>query len=202
MKASTDTYGAIFEHGGNPIMEENAMLPGRGHVAVSYFLIAPENLVANALPHFVRTIARPLATPRIDGARFGQYLLEFEPSGGSLRELGAGFENFLYQLEGEVLVEERDGIHALKMGGFCFLPSGVQFSIKAPDSSRARTLWTKRRYDAVEGVPMPTTVLGHQSDVQDIVPGPPARYTYKELLPAADLSYDFAMNIVSFEPRG
>ena len=133
---------------------------------------------------------------------FGQYLLEFEPSGGSTRPVGGGFENFIYQIEGEVSVSEPGGTHKLESGGYCYLPSGVEFSIRARESTRAKTLWTKRRYEPVDGVAMPTAIFAHESDATEIVPPAPGRYTYKELLPAANASYDFAMNILTAAPGG
>jgi (S)-ureidoglycine aminohydrolase len=165
-------------------------------------LITPDNLVANALPHFAGTVARPLATPRGTAAKFGQYLLEFEPAGHSLRPQGAGFESFLYQITGEVTVRSQDTVHKLANGDYCYLPSGVEFSIQAFASTGAKTLWTKRRYEPVDGVALPAVTFANQADAVDIVPPPPGSYTYRELLPAADPSFDFAMNVLTAEPGG
>ena len=110
----------------------------QGCVAPRYFLMTADNLVANALAHFEKTVVRPLATPRAFGALFGQYLLEFEPSGGSSRPVGAGFENFIYQLDGEVTVSQPGGVCTLNEGDYCYLPSGVEFSINASQSAPAK----------------------------------------------------------------
>jgi (S)-ureidoglycine aminohydrolase len=182
---------------------ENGPTPRSGGCAAAkYLLIRPDNLVPNALPHFEGTIVCPLATPRICGSRFGQYLLDFEASGGSVRPTGMGFENFLYQLEGEVVVEERDCLHTLNAGRFCFLPADVPFSIRASASASARTLWTKRRYEVVEDVTVPVSLFRHEAEVPEIDPPLPERYRYRALLPAADPSYDFAMNVMTMESGG
>jgi len=183
-------------------MEYKLDMPSRGCVAANYFLITPANLVANALPHFVRTIARPLATPRDCAAKFAQYLLELEPSGGSTRPQGAGFENFLYQLEGTVSVTVKDHLHSLGSGDYCYLPAGVEFSIQAAESSPAVILWTKRRYELVEGISLPPVSFGNLAAAVPIVPPAPGQYTYCELLPTADPSYDFGMNVLTAEPGG
>lgn len=183
-------------------MESRLVMPSRGVVAPSYFLMTPENFVANALPHFVKTVARPMATPRDTAAKFGQYLLDFEPSGGSVQPQGAGFESFLYQLDGSVSVTTGETGHELQPGDYCYLPSGSTFSIQAAASAPARTLWTKRRYEAVEGIPAPSLTFGRVSETADIVPPPPGQYTYRELLPAANPSFDFAMNILTAQPGG
>jgi (S)-ureidoglycine aminohydrolase len=183
-------------------MTDRLVMPSRGCVAGSYFLITPDNLVANGLPHFVNTVARPLATPRDTAARFAQYLLDFEPAGGSLRPQGAGFESFLYQVAGEVSVTVQGAEHVLGVGDYCYLPAGVEFSIQASGQAAARTLWTKRRYEPVEGIETPEVRFANQADVADIVPPPPGAYTYKELLPASDPSFDFAMNVLTAQPGG
>jgi (S)-ureidoglycine aminohydrolase len=163
--------------------------------------MTPENLVANSLPHFADTVVRLLTTPRGTPARFGQYLLAFGPGGGSVRPQGRGFENFLFQVAGEVSVEERGHNHDLRPGDYCYLPVGAEFSIQAGPQD-ATTLWTKRRYEPVEGISAPGAVFGRQSEAADITPPSPGRYTYCELLPAADPSYDFAMNVLTAQPGG
>jgi (S)-ureidoglycine aminohydrolase len=183
-------------------MDAKMLMPSRGCVAHNYFLMTPDNFVANGLPHFAKTVARLLTTPRGTAARFGQYLLEFESGGGSLRPQGAGFESFLYQIAGHVVVGENGTDHDLKPGDYCYLPAGTEFSIQASASAAASTLWTKRRYEQVEGIASPTSVFANQAEAAEIVPPPPGRYTYRELLPAANTSYDFAMNVLTAQPGG
>jgi (S)-ureidoglycine aminohydrolase len=183
-------------------MDSRLLMPSRGCVAPNYFLMTPDNFVANALPHFTKTVIRLLTTPRDTAARFGQYLLEVEPDGGSLQPQGKGFENFLFQLTGQATLEEQGRAHTLRPGDYCYLPLGTEFLIRAPASDGARVLWTKRRYEPVEGVALPAAVFGNQSQTADIVPPPPGAYTYRELLPASDPSYDFAMNVLTAQPGG
>jgi (S)-ureidoglycine aminohydrolase len=177
-------------------------MPSRGCVALNYFLMTPENFVANALPHFTGTVVVLLTTPRGTAAKFGQYLLKFEPRGGSTRPQGAGFENFLYQVDGSVTVEEQGRSQVLEAGDYCYLPAGIEFLLQASESAPATTLWTKRPYEEIAGIPLPPVTFGRLIDAGDIVPPPPGAYTYRELLPAADPSYDFAMNVLTAQPGG
>ncbi|MEU0988755.1 (S)-ureidoglycine aminohydrolase [Streptomyces sp. NPDC005953] len=167
----------------------------RGRVRAAYTLMCPENLVENALPHLTGVNAMPLATPRSLPARFGEYLLEFEPGGRSTRPLGAGFENFLYVLDGEAHIGADTHTATLTPGGFAFFPEGAEFSIETPGASRV--LWVKRRYERVAGVADPEVVIGHVDDVthhpDDTIGG-----TYAPLLPL-DERYDMAMNFMRFE---
>jgi (S)-ureidoglycine aminohydrolase len=174
----------------------------RGSATQSYALITPENHVDNRLPGLVDVVARPLSTPRFGGARFGQYLLLFGPEGRSTMPQGVGFENFLFQLDGTLRVEMPEGQMTLEPGGFLFMPEGLSFSMTGEGAEAGTTLWTKRRYERVPGVPLPAPVHGHRSEAPHIVPAPPGSYTFQELLPAADPSYDMAMNILTAPPGG
>jgi len=169
----------------------------RGRVRDSYILMCPDNLVENSLPHLRGVVARPLATPRARPAAFGEYLLEFEPGGAGTRPLGAGFENFLYVLDGGGLDIRAGGeTRSLAPGGFVFLPQGTEFEILAPGGA-TRALWVKRRYEEVDGVPAPEPVTGHVEEVEHIrdesIGG-----TYAPLLPL-DERYDMAMNVMRFD---
>jgi (S)-ureidoglycine aminohydrolase len=185
-------------------LEEKVMTPSqrvhhvsasRGRVRPAYILMTPENLVENALPHLSGVNAMPLATPRALPARFGEYLLECEAGARSTRPLGTGFENFLYVLEGTVITGTGDGPHTLEPGGYAFFPEGEEFTLETPGP--ARLLWVKRRYEAVDGVAAPETVIGHVDSVvhhpDDTIGG-----TYAPLLPL-DERYDMAMNVMRFD---
>jgi (S)-ureidoglycine aminohydrolase len=183
-------------------MEQTLILPTQGRSTPSHFVLSPDNWVDNGLPFFDGIVVRPLATPRSTGTRFGQYLLDLSPSGRTTRPVQAGYEHFLYQLDGQLSVATADRTDVLDPGCYCFLPSGVQFSIEAAGGSGARTLLTKRLYEEVEDLGAPAAIYGRQSDVPEIVPPDPGRYVYKELIPAADRSYDMAMNVLICQPGG
>jgi (S)-ureidoglycine aminohydrolase len=174
----------------------------RGVVTSRYAFITPDNHVDNRLPGLVDVVVRPLATPRWTNTRFGQYLLLFGPTGKSTQPLGAGFESFLYQVSGAIRVETTDGPRTLGADEFAFLPSGATFSVAVEGAEPAVTLWTKRRYEALEDLAPPRSVHGHRGGVPHIEPGPPAAYTYQELVPCADPAYDMAMNVLTAPPGG
>lgn len=179
-------------------MTESTTGPSRGSLGGGYFLLTPDNIVDNALPDFIDTVVHPMATPRSNGARFGQYLLEFGSGGRSRTDVGRGFESFLYQMAGEVVVHLAGEAHKLNAQSFCYLPDDLDFAIESVGSASA-TFWTKRRYEEVSGVSRPEPVFGSVPElaaVPDDVPG----VSYKELLPADDCAFDMAMNVLIFEP--
>lgn len=183
-------------------MRTTQLLPSRGRKTDSHFLMTPDNFVPNALPFLERTVVRVLATPRWQGTRFGQYLLEMESGAQTTRPIGRESESFLFQIDGKLTVQSSDGQEVLDPGAFCYLPAGAGFSLLASGARPARMLWTKRAYEPVEGLPSPRPILGHHSDIPDIAPEPPATYVYRELIPSAAREYDMAMNILIADPGG
>jgi (S)-ureidoglycine aminohydrolase len=161
--------------------------------------MTPANMVPNALPYFERTVVYLLATPRLAGAMFGQYILELEPSAHTSRPVPPGFENFFYVLEGEVELNVEETAHPMIQGAFAFVPDHSSFRVKNSRSDRSRLIWVKRRYNAVEGIPAPPSIFNHRSKVEPVETSV-ARSWRQVLLPLTNPSYDFAMNILSFEP--
>lgn len=171
----------------------------RGVLAPAYFIMTPYNMLPYALPFFEKTIVYVLATPRVGLARFGQYLLDMDPGALTSRAIKPGFENFFYQLEGEAILETEGKTHTMSKGGYAYLPDTMPFTLKNDHSNHCRLLWTKRRYEAVEGLPASAPIFGHRNDIEweEI---PVAGILRQVLIPLSDPSYDFAMNIGSFDP--
>lgn len=169
----------------------------RGRVGNRYYLMTPDTMVENTLPGLPEYSAVVLAAPQGSPARFGQYLLTLTAGAASALPQGAGFENFLIVLGGEVVVAspEEGEEWALGDGGYLFLPEGRSFSLAA--RTAARLLWVKKRYVAVDGVEAPPVVTGRLSDIagadDDSIDG-----SWGRLLPG-DQRFDLAMNIMRFQ---
>lgn len=167
----------------------------RGRVGGRYYLMTPDTMVENTLPGLPEYAAVVLAAPQGSPARFGQYLLKLEPGAASTRPLGAGFENFLFVIEGAVRISASGGDWTLGEGGYVFVPEGQTFTLTA--SAATRMLWVKKRYAAIEGVEAPPVVTGRLGDIagteDDSIDG-----NWGRLLPG-DERFDFAMNIMRFK---
>ena len=119
----------------------------RGVRRASFTLVTPANHYPSRLPGFPGAQVVKLVTPRLAPARFGQYLLSLDGSG----TVEAGFESFLYGLEGSVALRA-DGVeHRLAAGGFAYLPPELGFSM----AGAGRVLWLKRRLEAWPGLAAP-----------------------------------------------
>lgn len=167
----------------------------RGSVGNRYYLMSPDTMVENSLPFLPPYSAVILAAPQGTPARFGQVLLTLDAGQGSSAPLGAGFENFIYLIEGSLDVRAGTDAWQLTDGGYLFLPEGRTFELTA--GSDARALWVKKRYVAVEGLAAPEVIVGNVADV----PGTEDEWidgSYGQLLPD-DARYDMAMNIMRFD---
>lgn len=168
----------------------------RGRVGDRYYLMTPDTMVENSLPFLPPYSAVVLAAPQGTPARFGQVLLALDAGAGSSGELGLGFENFLFVIEGSLEVTAADDRWELEAEGFLFLPEGRGFQLRATADTRA--LWVKKRYLAVPGIGAPDAVHGTLAGVEDTadewIDG-----SYGQCLPD-DPRYDMAMNIMRFRP--
>src|SRR4051795_5628458 len=140
----------------------------RGVRRASFTLVTPANHYPSRLPGFPGAQVVKLVTPRLAPARFGQYLLSLDGSG----TVEAGFESFLYGLEGSVALRA-DGVeHAVTAGAFAYLPPALGFSLEGA----GRVLWLKRRHEAWPGLGAPETGAGHRdAEPFAATPGPGLR---------------------------
>jgi (S)-ureidoglycine aminohydrolase len=166
----------------------------RGRRGASYHLITPPNRYPSRLAELQDTSVIKLATPRTQTARFGQYLLELAPGGGSRTPVGAGFEHFLLGLGGEALL---DG-EPLGAGAFAFVPQGSSFTLTNSAVGPALVMWLKRRYVPAEGWSAPAALRGHRDDHAAVET--PVGLLRRELLPPDDPAFDFNMSLLAFPP--
>jgi (S)-ureidoglycine aminohydrolase len=170
----------------------------RGGSEGTHYVLTPANHMPSRLPGLRSTIVRKLATPRNARARFGFYRLEIEPGGGTDAPIGAGFEGFLYVVDGSITVTIGDADKGVVGGGgYVYVPGGESFTL---DTDHAATvLWIKRRYEPLVGVDAPATVWGSfatATRTPGSVPGIWRTEAYDPLDPA----FDFAMSILYLDP--
>jgi (S)-ureidoglycine aminohydrolase len=168
----------------------------RGRRGRGYTILTPANRYASRLPNLRDALVFKLATPRLAPARFGQYLLAFEPGGGTTAPFAADLEDFLYVLRGEIVLD--DGAD-MPSGSWCYLPPGIGFGARAVGDAPAELLWVKRPYEAWPGLDAPERDFGHRDDEpwQDTgVPG----FRRRELLDPLDARHDFNMSLLAFDP--
>jgi (S)-ureidoglycine aminohydrolase len=171
------------------------MKASRGRRGRAYTLVTPANHYPSRLPEFGDAPVIKLVTPRLAPARIGEYLIML-PAGHGGR-VAAGFETFVYALEGvaSALVEGRE--LALGAGGFLYAPETVPFELFAGELP-ARLLMIKRRYEPAPGHEPPGVISGHRHD-EPFSDTPVPGFRRRELLPVADPAFDFAMSLLAFD---
>lgn len=164
----------------------------RGRRGPAYYLLTPGNRYPSRLAGWADTTVFKLATPRNGGARFGQYLLELAPGGGTRSAVGSGFEHMLYGVDG---VSVLDG-EPLAAGDYAYVPQGATFTLAAEAS--AHVLWLKRRYEAVPELAAPGPLRGGIASLETITT--PSGLVRRELLPPDDEAFDFNVSLLEFPP--
>jgi (S)-ureidoglycine aminohydrolase len=171
----------------------------RGARGPSYTLLTPANRYPSRLPNLRDALLFKLVTPRLAPARFGEYLVEIGIGGGTSERCAAGFENFLYLLEGELDLHG-DGIdQQLVPGSWCYLPTDARFGFSAGDAS-AELLWLKRRYEPWAGLDAPAPCAGHRDDAPFAADPTLPGLRRRELLDPTDPRYDFNISLLAFDP--
>ena len=94
------------------------MKSSRGRRGSSFTLVTPANHYPSRLPAFGAAEVVKLVTPRLAPARIGEYLITLPPGHGTDGPVPAGYETFVYVLEGVVsaLVEQpRAGVRRRRL---------------------------------------------------------------------------------------
>jgi (S)-ureidoglycine aminohydrolase len=167
-------------------------------VSPPYTLIRVENRYASRLPNFRDTLVYKLVTPRHAPARLGQYLLALEPGGCTSMPVAPGFEDFLYVLEGDLLVRADGIMFRLRASGWCYLPPDMSFMVETAGDRGAEVIWIKRRLELWPGLGAPEARSGHRDDEPfEDTPQPGLRR--RELLDPTDARHDFNMSLLAFD---
>lgn len=152
-----------------------------------HLLQTPDTFVRAPLPGMEKATAVVHIAPA-SGASFTQYTAEFEAQGSMA---ASSQQRFVYVIEGEL---ETSG-EVISSGGFAYFPQGER--LRAAQSSRAVII--EKTYVPLEGFAAPQSFTGR---VSQIAPQPllgDAAVQVQPLVPA-DASFDFAVNVMSFEP--
>ena len=168
----------------------------RGRRGRGYTILTPANRYASRLPNLRDALVFKLATPRLSPARFGQYLLAFDPGGATTAPFAADLEDFLYVLRGEIVLDDGSDMPA---GSWCYLPPGVGCGASAVGDAPAELLWVKRPYAPWPGLDAPERDFGHRDDEPRQGAGVPG-FRRRELLDPLDARHDFNMSLLAFDP--
>ena len=168
----------------------------RGTRGAAFALLTPENHYASRLPSFPGAQVFKLVTPRLIPARFGQYLLDL-PAEETRADVGAGFENFFFGLEGTAELRSEGLSFVVAPRAYAYLPASASFVVDC--EAGARLLWIKRRYESWPGLAAPEACAGSAADVTAEATATPG-LRRRELIDREDPRFDFNMSLMAFDP--
>ena len=99
------------------------MKDSRGVRRTSFTLVTPANHYPSRLPPFGDAPVVKLVTPRFAPSRIGEYLIALPAGGGTTEPVAAGFETFLYALEGDASASV-EGVELVIARGRLRVPAG------------------------------------------------------------------------------
>ncbi|WP_371155089.1 bifunctional allantoicase/(S)-ureidoglycine aminohydrolase [Jannaschia sp. 2305UL9-9] len=192
--------------GGHP--PQTQLLTDRAVFKTAYAVIPKgvmRDIVTSFLPHWSETRLWVLARPLSGFAEtFSQYIMEVGPGGGSDRpESDPGAQAALFVVEGTISVTLDGVVHDLTAGGYAWLPPGADWSLRNGGDAVARFHWIRKRYQPVDGVPVPDAIFTSDADVApSVMPDTNGAWATTRFHDPADMGHDMHVTVVTFQPGG
>ena len=161
------------------------------------------DIVTSLLPFWDRTRAWVIARPLSGFAEtFSQYIVEVSSGGGSDKpEPDPDAEGVIFVVEGEVVLTLAGKRHAMKTGGYAFLPPSCNWTLKNETAAPAKFHWVRKAYEKVDGIAVPEAFVTSDDEVKPIaMPGTEGKWATTRFADPDDIRHDMHVNIVTFEP--
>jgi (S)-ureidoglycine aminohydrolase len=159
----------------------------------NHLLLTADTFVRTPLPGMQKCSAIIHAGPAM-GAKFTQYTAEFEP-GGELG--GTPAQRFIFVMAGAVNLEAEGKQHELRVGGFAYLPEGLQHRVVATKASRLAVI--EKPHRKLASLNPPRLIVSSEDAVSSHPLGDDPDLQVKCLLPD-EMSFDFAVNTMTYQP--
>ncbi len=202
----TSALSYAFPPGGMPDPSEN---PEGSAVFSSAYAVIPANvqrdIVTSLLPGWIGHRAWILARPLTGFAEtFAQYAVELRPGGGSATpEPDRHAQAALFVAKGTGRLTIGSETHTLSPGTFVYLPAAAPWQIWNNSDDIFGFHWIRKHYVSGEGTSVPEPFIVHETDIpQAGMPMAEGKWATQRFFDPLDLSYDFHMTIVTFQPGG
>jgi (S)-ureidoglycine aminohydrolase len=198
----------IYHHAFGGLPPQTQLMTGRAIFTGAYAVIPKgvmSDIVASLLPHWTNTRAWIIARPLSGFAEtFSQYIMEVGPQGGSTSpEPDLEAQAALFVVDGRIMLTIGEATHTLDPGGFAYIPPGTAWTVKNQHKHPARFHWVRKRYQRVEGIPLPDSLVTSDKLVAPTaMPDTQGRWATTRFVDPADIRHDMHMTIVTFEPGG
>jgi (S)-ureidoglycine aminohydrolase len=159
----------------------------------NHLLLTADTFVRTTLPGMKACSAVVHAGPAM-GAKFTQYTAEFEV-GGELG--GTPAQRFIFVMEGGIKLELEGKQSELSVGGYAYMPEGLQHRVAAAKTSRVAVV--EKPYRTLASVELPRLIVSSEDTVSSHALGDDPGLQVKCLLPD-EMSFDFAVNTMVYQP--
>ena len=159
----------------------------------NHLLLTADTFVRTTLPGMKACSAVVHAGPAM-GAKFTQYTAEFDV-GGELG--GTPAQRFIFVMEGGIKLELEGKQSELSVGGYAYLPEGLQHRVAAAKTSRVAVV--EKPYRTLASVEPPRLIVSSEDTVSSHALGDDPGLQVKCLLPD-EMSFDFAVNTMVYQP--
>ena len=167
----------------------------RTSVKHDHALLTPDSFIRAAFPGDVNTTRVVHLSPPL-GAAFTMYTIEASANAIIAPQL-EGHSAFVLVLEGEFALKLGKKSHQLEARGYAFIPANVAMQLSSKSGGRAVVF--EKPYQQLEGVNPPAAFVGDSSTVAKSALNDDPALEVQLLLPS-DTSFDFAVNIMNFQP--
>ncbi len=167
----------------------------RTSVKPDHALLTADTFVRAAWPGFVDATCIVHINPTL-GAGFTEYTVEAQP-GGVFGRADPDASRFVYVLDGELSLQIGKKSHALKPGGYAYIPPEQEHEIASRTASRSIVI--EKPYQDLEGVKPPKFLVGNANKLASSPLGGDPALRVRVLLPD-DPAFDFAVNTMIYDP--
>jgi (S)-ureidoglycine aminohydrolase len=128
--------------------------------------------------------------------------MEVAPDGGSDRpELDREAEGVLFVVEGELSVSVGGKKHAMKAGGFAYLPPSSGWTLRNEGAVHTRFHWIRKAYEKVDGIDAPEAFFADEADIEPSpMPDTEGKWATTRFVDPADMRHDMHVTIVTLKP--
>ena len=163
------------------------------------------DIVTSVLPGWDGARAWTLARPLSGFAEtFSQMIVELGAGGGSSSpEPAPDAEAVIFVVGGEITLTFDGAQHAMKSGGYAYLPAGKNWEIANPGTKPSTFHWIRKSYEKIDGVSPPQAFVTNEADVPiEYMPDTNQAWGTQRFVSSADVAHDMQVNIVTFQPGG
>lgn len=195
-----------FPKGGLPRQDAD---PEQGAVFTTPYAFIPASvqtdIVTSFFPGWENAFGWILARPLTGFAEtFSQYAMQIDPGGGSDKpDPDNHAQSVLFVAQGTCTLTIGTETHSLRPGSYAFIPAGTSWSIWNRSDKPCGFHWIRKRYEPAIEIEPPSPLVTHDDDVPIVfMPDCAELWGTQRFLDPKNLSFDFHVNIVTFQPGG